>query len=1019
MRSGRAAPLLGAAVALSLVLLAASQPTRWPGDGATVRALRLLDVPGCQAGGLRPSMFLIGGLDASCRLQGMIGTDESISVTFVVPPKASAPPDAAPGTYDLMVQLRTVGGLAELGLVTPQGKESPVPDFLGPLPAEYMAKHPGSYTIKVVKPIGYKRSTSFSLQILTPLASTRLVDEEVSIMADLSDQCCPKDGSSNGTALGFDDFCSEALASAISPSRTLKDDLCRLAPITCTSDGRIQQLALPGVGLDCRGKGLPPSFSGLSALQTLDLAFNSIGGSADDLAEVLGAMPSLRRAFLRYTDISGVPPCGLVDNPSLVLLSISGNPKLTGTMPACYLNDATLEELYFSQTGLTGRLPNVIPATSPLRVLFAIGTAEPGAPAFSGPIPTTLSNARNLTQLDLSNNALEGPIPPLPPALQLFNGSANKLTSIPALPDGLAVFDASFNELVGTVPSVGPNLELLALDSNKLSGPLPELRAARRRMTRRLAQVTALGPNGQPVEQQGDQEGDAVDAGDQGDQGDYAEGEGDNATTAPGGPTTRSPTGVIPPTRATNPTGMVGPTGTSGRGASTATVLGPAARPTIGPAGPTPPGGPQPGDDAATGNGDYAADYTADGPGGNDDTPAAVADKAAAVRAAAKAAEAEVAGAPQLRAVFMAGNRVSGTIPASWATVPKRLEALDLAGNQLTGPLPDKWALPRLYIMGVRDNQLKGTIPTSLAKLPTLVYLDARNNSFGGDLTPLAQALAANGSAPLMHLDLSANKFEGEIPQAFAEAPMFTTPGMVLLNGFPARRTLNLGNNSFSGAFPTWLVDALPAATNSCSCLVAVRVNGPQDSLECPSAAAAAPLKKGLDEETSSLLDLYAFNCSEGPQRYSLLSVIDGTKKPAVAPSQPLPGGAADAPLGRAGAAQQAQAGGGGGPNPGTVAGAVIGSVGGVGLLGAAAVLLARRSQRLKRAGWNKETLDGPPGGLGGPGGPGADAPGNRALLGGGWGARVAAMDSAAFGVMPSAGAPAGASNGGVELTRA
>jgi hypothetical protein len=49
-------------------------------------------------------------------------------------------------------------------------------------------------------------------------------------------------------------------------------------------------------------------------------------------------MSSLRRAFLRYTEIEGTLPCGLVDNPSLVLLSVSGNPKITGSIPACFLN---------------------------------------------------------------------------------------------------------------------------------------------------------------------------------------------------------------------------------------------------------------------------------------------------------------------------------------------------------------------------------------------------------------------------------------------------------------------------------------------------------------------------------------------------------------------------------------------------------------------------------------------------------------------------------------------------------
>jgi hypothetical protein len=40
------------------------------------------------------------------------------------------------------------------------------------------------------------------------------------------------------------------------------------------------------------------------------------------------------------------------------------------------LQDATLEELYLSDTGLTGGLPDVVLEGSPLRVIFAVGSGN-------------------------------------------------------------------------------------------------------------------------------------------------------------------------------------------------------------------------------------------------------------------------------------------------------------------------------------------------------------------------------------------------------------------------------------------------------------------------------------------------------------------------------------------------------------------------------------------------------------------------------------------------------------------
>ena len=71
----------------------------------------------------------------------------------------------------------------------------------------------------------------------------------------------------------------------------------------------------------------------------------------------------------------------------------------------------------------------------------------------------------------------------------------------------------------------------------------------------------------------------------------------------------------------------------------------------------------------------------------------------------------------------------------------------------------------------------------SLAAQEGLIFLDLHGNNLGGELGAFANALSGNGSSRLMHVDLSNNRFEGPIPEAFAESGILSTDAMVLLGG--------------------------------------------------------------------------------------------------------------------------------------------------------------------------------------------------------------------------------------------
>jgi hypothetical protein len=97
----------------------------------------------------------------------------------------------------------------------------------------------------------------------------------------------------------------------------------------------------------------------------------------------------------------------------------------------------------------------------------------------------------------------------------------------------------------------------------------------------------------------------------------------------------------------------------------------------------------------------------------------------------------------------------------------------------------------------------------------------------------------------------------------------------------PAKRLLDLSNNSFSGAeFPLWVVDQLFLEKEDCGgCELKVAVNGPDESLACPTAEEVAPYKATLTQpNVVPTLQSYGFTCKNAAgEDVPLLSVLDGS----------------------------------------------------------------------------------------------------------------------------------------------
>ncbi|KAF3435123.1 hypothetical protein FNV43_RR22210 [Rhamnella rubrinervis] len=133
----------------------------------------------------------------------------------------------------------------------------------------------------------------------------------------------------------------------------------------------------------------------------------------------------------------------------------------------------------------------------------------------------------------------------------------------------------------------------------------------------------------------------------------------------------------------------------------------------------------------------------------------------------------------QIISLDLSDNNIGGHIP--WSSLNlKRMEELNLAGNNFIGQLPRFYsyngtqisALPyssenisfgsvpwSINSLDLSNNLLNGTIPNWLYSIPSLTYLNLRNNQFTGHIPEFE-------SFSLQSLDLSNNKLHGSIPSS-------------------------------------------------------------------------------------------------------------------------------------------------------------------------------------------------------------------------------------------------------------
>ncbi|CAL0309588.1 unnamed protein product [Lupinus luteus] len=222
---------------------------------------------------------------------------------------------------------------------------------------------------------------------------------------------------------------------------------------------------------------IPPYLCSSNQLRILILLNNFLFGPIPD---GLGTCYSLIRVRLGQNYLNGSIPNGFLYLPKINLVELQNN-YLSGSLLENGNSSSQPDNLWqldLSNNALSGPLPHSLSNFSSIQNLYLSGNQ------FSGPIPSSVGGLNQVQKLDLSRNSLSGEIPPqIGYCLHLtfLDMSQNNLSgSIPPMISNIHILNylnLSRNHLNQTIPkSIGTMKSLTIADFsfNEFSGKLPE-----------------------------------------------------------------------------------------------------------------------------------------------------------------------------------------------------------------------------------------------------------------------------------------------------------------------------------------------------------------------------------------------------------------------------------------------------------------------------------------------------------------------------------------------------------------
>ncbi|TKY49227.1 leucine-rich repeat receptor serine/threonine-protein kinase [Spatholobus suberectus] len=240
---------------------------------------------------------------------------------------------------------------------------------------------------------------------------------------------------------------------------------------------------------------LPPELIRLPYIQQINFSLNYLGGTipkewgslkllnitlfgnrlSGSIPLELANITALRCLILESNHFSGNLPPQLGHLPYMEILHLSSN-NFTGELPETFSNLTTLNDVRLGDNQFSGKIPNFIERWTSLQILDIQGSG------LAGPFPSGLSFPQSLTKLEVSD--LSGPDSTFPSVNitgleRLILRSCNINDTIPdyigKLPN-LKVLDLSYNKLSGKIPSTFEGLKhvmYIYLSGNFLTGSVP------------------------------------------------------------------------------------------------------------------------------------------------------------------------------------------------------------------------------------------------------------------------------------------------------------------------------------------------------------------------------------------------------------------------------------------------------------------------------------------------------------------------------------------------------------------
>ncbi|XP_057957377.1 receptor-like protein EIX1 [Malania oleifera] len=241
--------------------------------------------------------------------------------------------------------------------------------------------------------------------------------------------------------------------------------------------GEFKSLSVLDISQNSISGPLPVSIGKLSSLRSLQIYSNLFNGS---IPETLGSLSKLESVDISNNSLEGtISEVHFANLARLTVFRADSNPLAFKISPN-WIPPFQLRKISLSSCHMGPQLfPSWLQTKRELEYLNLINAS------ILGEIPTGFSNMSQLSYVDLSQNQIHGPLPPMPAKLSYLDLSNNYLNGslVPFLCNkmvdkeaNLLSLDLSKNFLSGEIPNCWmnwKNLLVLRLEKNNLAGKIP------------------------------------------------------------------------------------------------------------------------------------------------------------------------------------------------------------------------------------------------------------------------------------------------------------------------------------------------------------------------------------------------------------------------------------------------------------------------------------------------------------------------------------------------------------------